>query len=175
MLPPPLVVKLLFWAVDFQNLPEPNTCRCARGCWSISNCEVVIIQLSTLFQICLFWRRRDVLTSSHCNTWELVWFLLYKNILSGRLTFSPTGTVCYHIERIFSVSPISGKNSWQLVFWGFYSLRGVFESLFFCLYPYILENPSMWTKQSSHIIQWVKKSQILFSSRNILYCLTSDV
>lgn len=67
MVPPPLMVEQLCWAVDFQNLPEPNTCRCARGCWTISNCEVVIIQLSTLFKVCLFWRRRDVLTSSHCN------------------------------------------------------------------------------------------------------------
>lgn len=131
MLPPPLVVKLLFWAVDFQNLPEPNTCRCARGRWSISSCEVVIIKLSTLFQVCLFWRRRDVLTSSHCNSRELVWFLTVQKYTPWRIDFFPhSHCLVPHAENIFCVTYKWGKQL-AVVVLGFLFVEGCFCVGFF--------------------------------------------
>lgn len=73
--PHPLVVELLFWAVDFKICQSRTLAEiCQRMLEYLHASEVVNIQRSTLFKLCLFWRKRDTLTSRHCNTRVVVWF-----------------------------------------------------------------------------------------------------
>lgn len=73
--PHSLVAELLFWAVDLKICWSwTHADICLRMLEYLHACEVVNIQSSALFKLWLIWRKRDGLTSSHCNNRVLVWF-----------------------------------------------------------------------------------------------------